>query len=434
MVLKVKKDLLAGSYVQNNEPVIGLLPLQTAVSNPDVEGLERATGLLNPPLTTVEYLKNFPSDLYDLRPQSHLSRFLKALLGDSGSGQLHKRNTIARLSAILGGSHFFDLDGLYGAIFNNGRQSVEQLPIDPMDAIATPEEWDELRSRDARYRSRIDSLAKAISLGGTVPGLVQLAEAITGHPCEIYEIWKIIDIYGSESGVTYSWNYTEGAYSTWADINAEIWGDLSPEGVPGRSEINNRSEFVVRVRKDYTQDADGERQQQEDIYTLNKVLSRLKPAGTLLTIQNTNVPVNRDIGISGLYSDNDFWEISMRRTPKPGLEKYYLNSSASALNVSQSINGATMIPTPPFAGSVGHKYTASINVASVAGYALDANNNVVASENWDHMGPRGSVRDTFTPDRGVIDGRTAIASLLAEDNLITSHPYADVRFKPDDIV
>ena len=419
-------DRLAGSYVQNGQSAPGLLPLQTSVSTPDVEGLDRGTGLLNPPLLINDLLSNFPSDLYDLRPQSHLSRLMQALLGPSGAGQLQKRTLISRISSVLGGSSFFDLDSLYGSIFGERRQTQENYIFDPMDSVATPEEWEEVIARDAAFRSRIEGLAKAIPLGATIPGLLQAAEATVGAPCDIYEIWKILDIYGNGTDISYDWDSIEGSFSIWDDFDTLSWAEVTGETIVGGSGFNNPGEIVISPKKDYAHSETGDQERLEDELSLNRVISKLKPAGTFVTVNTNGLALHEEVAVAGIYSEDDFWEISRRITPKLGLEDLYLASGGSSLGVSQTVGDAFSIPVPPRAGKIGHKHTVLPELTSVNAYTLEANGDS-RPNNWDHQGIRGTVEDTFTPDRGVSDPRTVKAAVLAESGALISHAYAGVR-------
>src|SRR5690242_8459212 len=163
-----------------------LLQLQTVISNPMVAGLPTATGMILPDVATYDRLAHFPEDLYDLRPESHLVRFLKALLGEGGVGQLRKRYLLAQLEQSLDSTHFYDLDRFYGALFGARRGVLGALPIDPMQDVATPDGWDEIYALDAVFRDRVIKLAKAITLGGTPMGMQALAEALTGVECDVY--------------------------------------------------------------------------------------------------------------------------------------------------------------------------------------------------------------------------------------------------------
>lgn len=418
----------SGFFSVSDEPQPGILPLQIAVGGPDIDGLERSTGLLNPPLTTAASTLHFPDDLYDMRPQSHLVRLLNALLGDSGAGQLQKRNMVSRISSTLAGSHFYDLDGLYGSIFGEHRRSDEQLPFDPTDSVATSAEWDEIEARDAKYRSRIEALAKAIPMGGTVPGIQQAAEAIVSAPCQVYEVWKFLEIYGGSSvgggtGIAYAWNdvtHNDDGTVHWDSLDGLIWSEVTGEVVIGRSEIDTAAEFVVRPIKPYPATPEGDQERAEDTRSLNQVISKLKPAGSLLTVDDGGVEIHQELPIYNIASNENFWEVVGRVSPRPvngvPVEALYAVSAASGLGVSQDVDGMRLMTAPPMSGSAGHRGTAITEAVFVQGYTLED----PSPTNWDPSGD-------FTPDQGLADVRTIQATLMSSDNSLIAHPYAGPR-------
>jgi hypothetical protein len=108
-----------------------LLRLQAPLGVPRSTFFETTTDPLLPPWRTTEMLAHFYDAIYDLRPESHLSRLLKVVLGDTGTGQLRKRYTYAHLSQFLLTTHYTDLDLLYGGVFGLHRFLRERLDIDP---------------------------------------------------------------------------------------------------------------------------------------------------------------------------------------------------------------------------------------------------------------------------------------------------------------
>src|ERR1700730_13368960 len=99
-------------------------------------------------------------------------RLVLALVGAPGVGGLRKQYAISRLASSISGANFVDADAFYGAIFNLSRHFYEQMPtnvdgttIDPMTDVANSDLWDDVQSRDARFKSRIQALAKAINMG-----------------------------------------------------------------------------------------------------------------------------------------------------------------------------------------------------------------------------------------------------------------------------
>src|SRR5690606_2521795 len=75
--------------------------LHNSHSKPNIYSHVTSTDLVNPADSPHSRHRHFPEGLYNLRPQSRLTRFLKALLGGSGVAQLRKRILMARLWSIL---------------------------------------------------------------------------------------------------------------------------------------------------------------------------------------------------------------------------------------------------------------------------------------------------------------------------------------------
>lgn len=182
----------ASGYAQSS-----IFAAQVTISAPNPDGLLTGTNLLVPDRQVARRLDHFFEELYDLRPQSHLTRFLKALLGDAGMGQLRKRVLLYRLQSAMTSTHFYDLDSFYGALFSAHRNPEERLEANPLTSNLTSDEWDAQHAADTRYRERIMHLARAIPLGATVAGVKTAAEAIFGCECDVYEIWRLLDGQGN---------------------------------------------------------------------------------------------------------------------------------------------------------------------------------------------------------------------------------------------
>jgi hypothetical protein len=149
-------------------PAQSILNFQTVPSQPVPAGTSTGTGLISPDLLLPDRLKNFSPDVFDLSPDSALIHFMQALLGDSGVGQLRKRQVITRLQEGITGSQFYDLDAFYGALFNTVRGLTSSLPLNPATGVpvnpytdlASPDGWDQIDALDAKFRERIIQLAR----------------------------------------------------------------------------------------------------------------------------------------------------------------------------------------------------------------------------------------------------------------------------------
>lgn len=164
-----------------------LIEIQVVPSAIQPDTTATATDLIIPPMRVADRLRHFPENIYDTSPESHLSRLMKVLLGDSGAGRLRKVLLMQRLRATLQGSHFFDLDRFYGPLFGMRRSANEVLNINPYQGVATRDQWDDIYARDASFRSRIEQFARAIPFGATPVGMELIAEAVLAADCEILE-------------------------------------------------------------------------------------------------------------------------------------------------------------------------------------------------------------------------------------------------------
>lgn len=438
-----------GLYDLNDpSPNSGIIPLQSVPSDPSLPTLQSTSGLITPDQATGSRLAHFPEDLYDLSPTSHLSRFLKALLGDSGAGQLRKRLTVTRFESTLTGSHFFDLDGFYGAIFGATRNVAEQLTANPMASTATPEEWDDISQADASFQDRINALARAISLGATIPGLQAAAEALTGVECDVYETWQILDLYGIGT-VGKTWDQAEAAYADWAHIEAagETWDSFTGAFLVGGSGTNSRSEVIVRPKKNYDPVSgdvgafrEAERVRLEDERSIQRVLNVLKPAGVLISVDNNGVAMHIPAAIAALVSDSDYWEVLTKVRPNPSLtltsNPYPISPVKSSIGILE--NGELRpLPVPPFVDNVGLAWSYNAQITAVTGYmqppALSPDPTKTPGPGLDaskldfETVPTAAGPVTYPPANGLLDVRAIAAAAATADNALQAHPYSGPR-------
>src|SRR5579871_2478592 len=105
--------------------------------------------------TFTQKVSNFPSEIYPLSPNQHLTKLLHTLIEDPGVGQLKKIQTLARLAESLGGTQFSDLDFFYGSFLRFNRLAEEVYTYDPFRDQLTSDQWKEVKTKDASYRGRI---------------------------------------------------------------------------------------------------------------------------------------------------------------------------------------------------------------------------------------------------------------------------------------
>lgn len=436
----------------SSAPNEGIIPLQSDPSGPQITGVERATNMLLPDAPTMKQLRNFPEELYDLRETSVLVRLMKVLLGDAGAGQLRKRTMITRMEAALSGANFFDLDRFYGAIFGALRNQDEVLEINPMDQVATPDEWDDIRKADASYRERIAELARAISMGGTIPGLQQAAEAIVQAPVDIYESWQLLDAYGQIlSSIPNTWTEVQGLFPTWQSFpSTSTWNAVEGTIQVGRTNTLTRSEIIVRPRKDYASTPEHMYEFPREENALVRVLQKLRPAGTIVTIDPNMGDPYVPAPISGLMADSEFWEVVPKVKPKTNavgdaLAVYPLSQQQQVkLAASSPADGGIthpdihrMLPRPPWASSHGKTWTYNAAVSAATSYTFDP------PDAANLLDAQDGTPSTFTDDqtvvfrdkteiryaarKGVLSAQQALAAGTVSDGSLVAHPYTGDR-------
>jgi hypothetical protein len=281
--------------------------LQTPATNPLSPTVRSATDLLLPPQRIADRLSHFPEDVYNLSPESHLVRFLSTLLGDAGAGQLRKRLLYSRLQQTFAGTHFFDLDRFYGALFGVQRRSDELLDIDPYIEEADLEEWRVQHAKDSSYRSRIVQFSRAISWGATRIGMELIAEALLGMDVDVYESWVTADQDG----------------------------------------FGPRNEFTVRPKAHITP---------EENYDLGRVLRRLSPAEARFSILSSPEEVLLPVTSRETSSSSHYWEIRSQVTASAEVASAYLRLPDTP----------TEQPRPPFSSYQGEAWSYNADIVNVA--------------------------------------------------------------------
>lgn len=423
---------------------VGLLPLQAQTAGPEVDGVERATNMLIPDAPTAVQLRNFPEEVYDLRDTSTLVRLLKVLLGDAGTGQLRKRTLVTRLESYLAGAKFFDLDRFYGALFGALRRPSEALAINPMEDVATPDEWDALLAADASYRERISNLAKAINMGATVPGLKRAAEAIVGAPVDIYESWQLVDAYsGFINPNPTPWNTVESLHPTWNAFDpTDTWDSLEGAVRVGRTNTLTRSEIVVRPKKDYASSPGQEYDFPQDQDALVRVLQKLRPAGTIVTVDPSMGNPHRLTPIAGLQADSEFWEVVPKVLPKASLTGsdvfYPLSTQQRATaEVDELLAQYRVLPRPPLSSSQGRNWSYNPLVAATKSYSYQPSDPYALTDPQEGTPSTMSDDQTvmyrdglivrYTSQKGVLDPQRVVAASTMSDGVLVAHPYTGDR-------
>jgi hypothetical protein len=409
-------------------PAQSLLTLQGSPSQPLADRTATGTNLLFPDLLLERRLANFPSSVWNVTPSSFIYRFMAALMGPAGAGQLRQRQQVAHLQTAVAGTHFYDLDSFYGALFSAQRGPAAALPQNPSTGttfnpyadLATQDGWDQVNALDAVYRERIVQLARAIALGGTIPGIQAIAEAILRVPCDVYEVWKLIDYQGSESGSGFTWGAVQASDPLWSSFGSVTWAQVSGAVNYGGMGINARAEVIVEPHQIYGADLASQQQAASDAQSVMAVARTLAPASCLLTVNTTGALSDTAVPIAGLSSDSDYWEITAR-VQSPSLSTTYLSYAGAYDPAGPQDAASPMAPgTPPFSQSQGSRWSSVASVASVAGVAWvpDATATVLTTSkrstaDYQVVPFPGGRRVSYLPAWGVADAQTASAGRVA---------------------
>lgn len=146
---------------------------------------------LGGPQNPINYLDRFPEEVYNKAIDSHLVKFMYALLGPAGAGWLRQNYLEARLLFEDHGLNLFDLDKFYGNPLAFGRILEEVYDEDPT-GILPRDKWEQIRAKDAKYRNRAVDYVQGIRMGNTPAGMHLIARSGLGHEVEIVEHYKWI--------------------------------------------------------------------------------------------------------------------------------------------------------------------------------------------------------------------------------------------------
>jgi hypothetical protein len=413
-----------------------VLGLQAPSTQPLPPGTAAAANLLSPPLQVASQLANFPANVYDTSPVSMLYHFMQALLGDAGTGQLLKRNMISRLQQAITSTRFYDLDSFYGALFGAQRGPSGAIPVNPATGqpvspyteLASPDGWDEIEAADAVFRERIIQLGKAITLGGTMPGMIALAEAVTGVTCQGWEAWRL----GAAGGPdTVTWQEVTTSYATWLATAGQTWGsvdgyvpDINVNGVP--------SAVVLEPRKRYDSTPPGAAEQGSDMFGVLSVVEVLRPAASIVSFTDgisTMVP----LVIAGAWSDSQNWELTHTVTPaSPSAPAYSaVTGSYQGVNAGQLPAGSYVQPRPPLSRSGSGQYSYAREVTSVSARAVQGwhprDAQVTDGQNYQSVVFPGGKAGQYPSAQGVMTPGRAESARAASSVAVKAAPYSGPR-------
>lgn len=137
------------------------------------------------------YLDRFPDALYDKSVNSHLVKLIYTLIGPAGVASIKDSLFQARLALEARGLELFDMEKFYGDPFAFGR-ILEEIHEQDLTGIIDPDEWDEIRAKDERYRSRAIEFFLGTKAGTSPTGLTHIARSGLGHNVELVENYKFL--------------------------------------------------------------------------------------------------------------------------------------------------------------------------------------------------------------------------------------------------
>lgn len=242
------------------------------------------------------YLAGLPEEIYSKDRSSHMVRIMDAVCGGAGVGAARNHLMLKRLQTNLEETHYGDLDELYGRAFGFRRLESESYPYNPKSQLLTAEEMDEVETKDAMYRARINKYMLAFQYGGTAYGIKLAAESACAKQCSVLEAWK----------------FYEG-------VNVDD-GDQAAL-TPGFYNQANYNEYIIVVDDDEVTEADR--------YNINKVTKRIRPQDAVMTVMQRDdffeklileTSRDSDVAIRAAYSSSDLWQIRRWVTGRPDWE------------------------------------------------------------------------------------------------------------------
>lgn len=390
-----------------------VLSFQTTTSTPSNPQTASTTDAINPPVRTQDLLAHIPDNLYDKSATSHLTLLIKALLGDSGVGGIKKAFSQKRFETSILTSRYYDLDAFFAALFGVTRLVDEVPDLSPYYDVATTEQWDQMNAQDASYRARVTEFASSVSMCPTKSGLEHVAGAIIGCECRIYETWVLVDENGGTNpggapptdGVR-TYQDVSNFYHYYANMDGNTYGDIEGgHGTFGRTTTANRQEFIVRPTRQISF---------EEAYHLTRILTALKPAEALLTIDADGVQIQTQTPIKNVAADSTYWEIIPKVAPAPSVQYAYPNQPTVD-------NPSVEQPRPAMSSYQGEVWSYNGEVSSFSSYTENSAGEVIAQYDYDAIQSNG-VLVKYTPDEALQDQNQIMLGRYASDGILVTSP------------
>lgn len=232
-------------------------------------------------------MAHFDDYVYDISETSHIRHVIEVLCGKAGMGQLLYQSVRDWLNGGVETAWLGFVDRLFEQIFGLPRIYREKDGFNPSDAILTSEEEDQVLIKEAWYKSRFIELMKGMTAGGTLQGFHYIVHALTYDDCDIYETWR----------------YKHQDFPV------------------GRLDYTLYNEIVITpYNKDITE-------QQKEL--LLRVLDRLKPADSIVTIDMYGLEKTKPYKIRSITASSSYFEViktvqnAVDNSKLPPLESIY---------------------------------------------------------------------------------------------------------------
>lgn len=239
-----------------------------------------------PPRTTDQLLTSFDEYVYVADSTTILYKYVDAMVGTTGAGDLLNQLFMATLGTALETIYFNDLDYIFGNISFLARTSAESYAVDAITGLAvnpntdllTSDQWDQVAIADAWYRARIKDYFIACALGGTPDGIRECIQAAIAVDCDLFEVWRYEDNFG---------------------LGANL----------GRAPFSARNEIVIRPHKDTLLP--------EEIRLCRDMLDRMLPIETIATVTLAGLAVSTPVPVAAAAADSTYYEIQKVVTATP---------------------------------------------------------------------------------------------------------------------
>lgn len=272
-----------------------------------------------PPKSTEKRLEHFDENVYRVDSDTVLFKFIDSMCGDAGAGSLKKQIFLQRLSGSLDSIYGSDLDYIFGNVRFLSRADSEAYTHDPMRSMLTSEQWDEVSTKDAQYRSRIREYFNACAQANTVEGIRQAVHAATSADCQVIESWRYIDNFG----ITDSVGRADGLSYAAVDLSTghRVLFDTQEDAddfITGKThwqvhENKARSELTVVPHKtDLTP---------RENRLLLQMLNRMRGLDTVVTVNPQGLSVHSPVGVRAISSDSTYYQVEKVVTGTPVLNQ-----------------------------------------------------------------------------------------------------------------